>query len=297
VNIRWGVSPIAWCNDDLPELGGDTPLEKILEDAQAIGFEGIELGNKFPREPVALQKMLDRYSLSLVGGWYSASLLQRSADEEIEALEPHLALLEALGSTVFIIAETSNAMHGHRHSRLAQHPLLQSDDWQRFGDRMSEVARHVSSRGLRLAYHHHLGTVVETADELEQFFAVTSDSVGIVLDTGHATYGHIDPAALVARHPQRIVHVHCKDVRAARHRRLLEKGASFLDGVIDGMFTVPGDGDLDYKPLLRALSQIGYAGWIVVEAEQDPARADPRLFGQLGLDTLKKATHSLEAPR
>jgi inosose dehydratase len=294
VKIRWGVSPIGWCNDDLPELGGSTALDTILSDARDIGFEGIELGNKFPREPSALKSVLERYSLALVGGWYSSSLLRLSAEEEIKAMQPHLSLLNALGSSVFIIAETSNAVHGNRSSRLDQHPLLQSADWVRFGERMSRIATHVASHGMRLAYHHHLGTVVETSEELERFFEVTADSVGIVLDTGHASYGRIDPVAVISRHPQRIAHVHCKDVRTSRHRRLLKDGASFLDGVIDGMFTVPGDGDLDYKPLLQALAQIGYSGWIVVEAEQDPAVADPRVYGQLGLDTLKNLAGSME---
>jgi inosose dehydratase len=294
MNIRWGVSPIAWCNDDLPQLGGDTPLQTILEDARDIGFEGIELGNKFPREAAALKPLLERYSLSLVGGWYSSALLRRSAQQEIEAMQPHLALLEAMGSTVFIIAETSNAVHGDRGSQLAHHPQINSAQWAQFGERMSEIAHHVASHGMRLAYHHHLGTVVETAEELEQFFEVTSDSVGIVLDTGHANYGQIDPVAVVTRHPTRIAHVHCKDVRGARHATLKNSGASFLDGVIQGMFTVPGDGDLDYEPLLRRLSQIEYSGWIVVEAEQDPAVANPRVYGQRGLDTLKDLTRRLE---
>jgi len=297
MKIRWGVSPIAWCNDDLPELGGDTPLERILEDARDIGFEGIELGNKFPREPVALKRLLDAYELSLVGGWYSSALLQQGADKEIDAMQPHLSLLKAMGCTVFIIAETSNAVHGDRSSRLANHPSLQPAEWQRFGERMNAIARHVNSNGMRLAYHHHLGTVVESDQELDQFFEVTSESVGIVLDTGHASYGRIDPVAVVARHPKRIAHVHCKDVRATRHRDLHASGASFLDGVIKGMFTVPGDGDLDYEPLLRALSEIEYSGWIVVEAEQDPAVADPRVYGQRGLDTLKNLTHRLELAR
>ena len=294
MNIRWGVSPIAWCNDDLPELGGDTPLERILEDARDIGFEGIELGNKFPRDASALRPLLQRYSLSLVGGWYSSALLKRSAEQEIEAMQPHLSLLESMGCSVFIIAETSNAVHGDRSSQLADHPVLNSIDWVQFGQRLSQVASHVAAHGMHLAYHHHLGTVVETAEELARFFAVTSESVGIVLDTGHASYGQINPVDVVTRHPKRIAHVHCKDVRGARHTRLKNSGASFLDGVIQGMFTVPGDGDLDYEPLLRALSLIGYSGWIVVEAEQDPAVADPRVYGQRGLDTLKDLTRRLE---
>lgn len=140
---------------------------------------------------------------------------------------------------------------------------------------------------MRFAYHHHLGTVVETMQDLEYFFAATGEHVGLVLDTGHAIYGGIDPVDIVRSHPDRINHVHCKDVRRARHAAALAGGHSFLNGVVDGMFTAPGDGDYDYAPFFKALADIGYSGWIVVEAEQDPAAANPRTYSQLGLDTLK----------
>jgi inosose dehydratase len=296
VKIRWGVSPIAWSNDDLPELGGATPLEQILEEAQDIGFEGIELGNKFPREAAPLQRLLEAYSLNLIGGWYSAALLQRSAEEEIEAMETHLRLLKAFDCKVFIVAETSNAVHTDRSSRLDEHPTLDAAAWRRFGDRLSTLASHVASHGMRLAYHHHLGTVVETTEELERFFEVTSEAVGIVLDTGHAYYGRIEPVTVISQHPQRIAHVHCKDVRAARHSSLVRTGASFLDGVVHGMFTVPGDGDLSYDPILRALTRMNYSGWIVVEAEQDPAVANPRVYGQHGLETLQSVARRVKRP-
>lgn len=288
MTIRWGVSPIAWANDDMPELGGDTTLDALLTDVSEIGFDGVELGNKFPRDAAMLRPIMQRYGLNIVGGWYSSSLLTRDADAEIAALSAHLALLKAMGSTVFILAETSNAVHGDRTSRLDDHPQLDADEWRRFGKRLDTVAAHVGEHGLRFAYHHHLGTVVETAAELDRFFAVTGDHVGLVLDTGHALYGGIDPVAVIGAHPGRISHVHCKDVRRSRHADFHAGGTSFLDGVVGGMFTTPGDGDYDYAPFLRALAAIDYAGWIVIEAEQDPAVADPRVYSQLGLDTLKR---------
>lgn len=288
MTIRWGVSPIAWANDDMPELGGNISLDAILTDAKTIGFEGIELGNKFPRDAETLKPIMARHQLDIVGGWYSSNLLVRDADAEIAAMADHLALLEAMGSTVFIIAETSNAVHGDRTSSLAAHPELAAAEWWTFGERLTAVARHVAARGLRLAYHHHLGTVVEKREELDHFVATTGREVGLVLDTGHALYGGIDPVTVVRDHPERIAHVHCKDVRGARHRSFRGAGASFLDGVVGGMFTVPGDGDYDYNPFLQALAEIGYSGWIVVEAEQDPAVADPREYGRLGLETLRR---------
>ncbi|AJP71783.1 myo-inosose-2 dehydratase [Sphingomonas hengshuiensis] len=290
MTLRWGVSPIAWANDDLPELGGGTTLETILADAQAIGFEGVELGHLFPRDLAVLAPLLARYELALVGGWYGASLLTRDADAEIAAMAPHLDLLARTGAGVVVLAETSNAVHGDRTSRLDGPPRLAASDWASFGGKLDRVAAHVARRGLRLAYHHHLGTVVENGDDLERLLAVTGQGVGITLDTGHAHYGGIDPVAVVRDHPHRIAHVHCKDVRAARHAATAAAGGSFLDGVIAGMFTVPGDGDLDFAPLFSALETAGYNGWIVVEAEQDPAKADPRAYSTLGLKALRAIT-------
>lgn len=287
MSIRFGVSPIAWANDDMPELGGDTPLAHILADIRDVGFAGVELGGKFPRDPATLAPLLKSYGLDLIGGWYSGSLLRQDATAEIAALQPHLRLLKAMGSTVFVFAETSNAVHGDRGTPMTGTPRLSADDWKEFGARMTEVADYIQSSGLRFAYHHHLGTVVETADDLAHFLAHTGPSVGLTLDTGHAALGGIDPVQAIREHPARIAHVHCKDIRRDVHAAARARGASFLDGVLAGMFTVPGDGSLDYAAVMQALKAIGYSGWIVIEAEQDPALADPRAYADLGLATLR----------
>ena len=289
MTIRWGVSPIAWCNDDMRELGGDTTLDELLADVRDIGFDGVELGNKFPRDPELLAPIMANYGLDIVGGWYSSTLLVRDADAEIEALSKHLALLEYMDSSVFILAETSNAVHCDRYgSRLDTHPVLPAADWKQFGERLDTVARFINDRGLRFAYHHHLGTVVETKGELERFFDATGDHVGLVLDTGHALFGGIEPVDVIKARPERVAHVHCKDVRTAKYDEFRASGTSFLNGVVGGMFTAPGDGDYDYAPFMRALADMHYSGWIVIEAEQDPAIANPREYSQLGLDTLKR---------
>jgi inosose dehydratase len=287
VSIRFGVSPIAWINDDMPELGGDTPVEQVLADARDLGFAGVELGGRFPRDPGELKRLLKSYKLELVGGWYSANLLHRTAADEIQAMRGHLDLLQALGSTVFVIAETSNAIHGARDRALNQSPTLDAEQWRQFGERLTEVADFVALSGLRFAYHHHLGTVVEDADELEHFLGSTGENVGLTLDTGHAALGGIDPLRIIRTVPERIAHVHCKDVRGGVFKEVQARGASFLDGVLEGMFTVPGDGDLDFTAVMESLSAIGYSGWIVVEAEQDPAVADPRSYARLGLSVLR----------
>ena len=289
MSIRFGVSPIAWINDDLPALGGNTSLESVLDDAHEVGFTGIELGGKFPRDPEALRALLSRHQLALVGGWYSAKLLARSAAAEIEALQSHLGLLKAMGCGVFIVAETSNAIHCDQGQPLSAAPRLADPAWKEFGRKLTEVADYLAQAGLRMAYHQHLGTVVETQQDLSRFLNATGRSVGLTVDTGHAALGGIDTLALIRDHPQRVAHVHCKDIRSRVFGRVKSESKSFLSGVISGMFTVPGDGDLEFAGLMQALAKIGYAGWIIVEAEQDPAVANPRVHAALGLKTLRRA--------
>lgn len=180
MSIRFGVSPIAWVNDDMPELGGDTPIETILADARDIGFSGVELGGKFPKDAAVLRPLLAGYGLDLIGGWYSGELLIRDVEAEIAAAQNHLALLKAMGSTVFVHAETSNAIHGQRAVPLSRTPRLDAAGWQTFGARMTGFAEYIQGQGLRFAYHHHLGTVVERPVDLEAFLAVTGAGKSVV---------------------------------------------------------------------------------------------------------------------
>ena len=283
--VRIGANPIGWSNDDLRELGGATPLEVCLAEAREAGFEGMELGHKFPREPKALREVLGRFGLALVSGWYSAELLRRNADEEMRHLRPHLDLLKALGCNVLVFAETSNAIHGDPSMPLAERPVLAAADWEQFGQRMTEVADRTLAEGVRLVYHHHMGTVVESEAEIDALMAATGPSVHLLLDTGHATFAGADPAALARRHRARISHVHAKDVRAGVMAAARAQRLSFLDAVIAGVFTVPGDGCVDYPAVFRALP--GYAGWVVVEAEQDTAKAHPLTYAKLGYRNLR----------
>ena len=283
--VRIGANPIGWSNDDMRELGGATPLEVCLAEAKEAGFEGMELGHKFPREPKALAHVLNQFGLSLVSGWYSAELLRRDANDEMEHLRPHLDLLKALGCSVLVFAETSNAIHSDRTKPLAERPVLAAAEWAQFGKRMTDIAERTLSEGVRLVYHHHMGTVVESADEIDALMTATGPSVHLLLDTGHATFAGADPAALARQYRTRISHVHMKDVRAdvmaaARGQRL-----SFLDAVIAGVFTVPGEGCVDYPGVLRELR--GYSSWVVVEAEQDPAKADPFTYAKLGYQNVR----------
>ncbi len=287
--IRLGTNPIAWSNDDLHELGGATSLETCLAEARQAGFTGIELGHKFPREPATLAEVLKPHGLALVSGWYSSALLQRSPREEIAAIAGHAALLSALGCDVLILAETSNAIHGRRDAPLSASPTLTPAEMTALARAVTEVGKHLSGLGLRLAYHHHLGTVVESRAEVDAFMDAAGDEAGLLLDSGHAFAAGIEPAELAETYAGRVVHMHGKDVRAEVLARVRADGMSFLDGVVAGMFTVPGDGCIDFGSVLSRLQGAGYDGWLVVEAEQDPEQANPLDYARRGYDHLRGA--------
>jgi inosose dehydratase len=282
--IRLGINPIGWSNDDLRTLGGDTKLETCLAEARQAGFSGIELGHKFPRDAATLRPLLDAHGLALVSGWYSTALLHHDAPTELAAMRPHLSLLQALGCKVVIIAETSNAIHTDRAIPLSRRPVLSDADWPRFADRLTALGDTVAAEGLALAYHHHMGTVVQTGEEIDRLMAQCGGGVKLLLDTGHATFAGADPATLARRHRDRIVHVHCKDIRQRLMQTAQAADWSFLDSVVAGVFTVPGDGMVNFWPVLAALPD--YAGWLVVEAEQDPLQANPLVYARLGHDHL-----------
>ncbi len=295
MGLRIGINPLTWTNDDMPELGGETPLETCLSEARQAGYEGIELGNKFPRTTDALRPLLEAHGLALVSGWYSSRLLERPAAEEMAAVEDHLALLSGMGCEVMVFAEVTGCVHGDRSASLAARRTLDEDQWPGFGERLTEVAEGLAGRGVALAYHHHMGTVVQTEAEIDRLMEVTGEAVGLLLDTGHLTYADGDPTAVARRHAKRINHVHCKDLRAEVMRRARAANLSFLDSVLEGVFTVPGDGAVDFTAVLEVLAAAGYRGWLVVEAEQDPAKADPLTYARMGHRALSEAARAAES--
>ena len=286
MKVRLGANPIIWSNDDLRELGADITLETCLSQARDIGFEGMELGHKFPRDPQALAAVLERFALKCVSGWYSAELLVWGVREELTRLRPHLELLKAMGSSVLVFAEVSHAVHGDLRRPLSERPLLTARNWRELGRRLTAVAAATAAEGVRLAYHHHMGTVVQSAADIDTLMAATGPEVGLLLDTGHAAFAGADPAALARRYAARIAHVHAKDVRAAVCERARSGNWSFLRAVLEGVFTVPRDGSVAFEPVFAELRD--YSGWVVLEAEQDPRVADPMTYATRGYHNLKR---------
>jgi inosose dehydratase len=288
MTVRIGINPLTWTIDDLPEVGGETSLATCLAEARAAGFEGVELGCKFHLTAPELEAALAPHGLALVSGWYSTNLLLRDPAAEFEAMRPHRELLAALGCDVVVVAETTRCIHGDRGTRLSQRPVLAPGDWPRFAKRLEELGARLTDFGLRLAYHHHMGTVVQSEDEVDRLMDSCGDSVSLLLDTGHLTFAGGDPARAATRHAERIAHVHCKDIRQPVLARSLNRDSSFLGAVLDGVFTVPGDGSIDYRAVLAPLARAGYRGWLVVEAEQDPAVAPSAEYARLGYRNLRR---------
>ncbi|MBV8147078.1 MAG: myo-inosose-2 dehydratase [Gammaproteobacteria bacterium] len=286
MSIRFGANPIIWSNDDLRELGGDIPLETCLAQARQIGFEGMELGHKFPRTAPELAAVLGRFGLACVSGWYSAQLRVRDAAAELEQLRPHLELLKSVGSPVLVFAEVSGAVHGDAARPLSGRPRLAAGEWRELGRRVTEVAAASAAEGVALVFHHHMGTLVQSEAEIDALMEATGDEVGLLLDTGHARFAGADPVALARRYAARIRHVHAKDVRAEVAARAVREDWSFLHAVVEGVFTVPGDGCVPFDRVFDELRR--YQGWIVLEAEQDPKQADPLTYATLGLRNLRQ---------
>ena len=287
--ILYGTNPIAWSNDDDQTLGADIPLETCLRQASEIGFDGIEKGHKFPDEPQALKAALRPHGLELVSGWYSLQLLTRSVDEEKRALQPHLDLLKAMGCSVLIACECSNAVHGDDGVAVNDRPQLDEAQWPVFAAALDAIARHCADQGVSLVYHHHMGTIIEAEADIDRLMAATGPATRLLLDAGHAYFGGGDPAALAQRHMARVGHIHAKNVRPDIMRQVREEGLSFLEGVRRGVFTVPGDpeGAVDFQPVLAAAAAHDYSGWLVIEAEQDPAVRDPVVYQSMGLGSLR----------
>ena len=274
-----GIAPIGWCNDDMPELGAENSFRQTVSEMALAGFTGCEIGNKYPKDPGELKRELDLRGMRIASRWFSSFLLIRPFDKVAAEFEKELDFLAAVGADRINVSEQSFSIQG-----LTETPVLISsyrhvmndDEWERLCTGLNRLGEIAAARGFKLCYHHHMGTVVQTAAETARLMDNTDPRcVWLCYDTGHFAFAGEDPAEILRQYAGRIGHVHLKDVRRSVVRKVFENGWSFLKAVREGAFTVPGDGDLDFDPIFELLADAGYEGWLLVEAEQDPAKANP----------------------
>jgi inosose dehydratase len=281
-SLQLAISPLTWTNDDMSALGGDITLDTCLSEMALAGFTGTELGTKYPRDAATLLPLLSQHGLKLASGWCSGNLVQQDAETEWRAIAPHVALLQAAGVRAMVYGEVSNTVHGNIQTPLSKRVHLDDEAMQRYGERLTTLAdRLMAEAGIRLAFHHHVGTIIETEDDILRLVTHTGNNVGLTFDTGHARFGGADPLGLLKACVHRVAHVHLKDVRPPVIAHTRETNDSFLNAVLAGAFTVPGDGVIDFAAVLGCLKAANYSGWVVVEAEQDPAKAHPLTYAQM----------------
>lgn len=298
LKAKLGMSPIAWWNDDLPEISDDVSLEECLRQSREAGFTGMEMGRRFPRDPAILMPILKAADVSLCGGWFSGTLAGEELSVNKDRIQPMIDLFVAAGAPCIIYGEVGRSIQGVRASPLAQKHVLSDDEMKAYARKVTEFGEWCSEQGMPLSYHHHMGAVVENQNELDAFMANSGEGIPLLLDAGHLAFAGGDVFAAIEKHYARINHVHVKDIRASIIEGVDRSRHSFLDAVLMGAFTVPGDGSLDFRAIIQRLADHGYEGWFVVEAEQDPGINPPASMAETGyrelIAGLEAAGYSVE---
>ena len=286
MTVKIGISPIAWQNDDLPDLTKDFTMEQALKESRDIGYTGVERGQRMPNDTDGLRSFLEKYDIGLCGGWCSGNLLNNSAPEECNAVQQQVDQFIALNAPCIVFAECSNTVQGMIDVPVNDRPQLTRDEIKAYAEKLTEVAKWMQDRGMPMAYHHHMGSMIESEDDVNWLMEYSGTEVNLCFDTGHLLFGGGDIARTMDRWMDRIHHVHFKDIRPEIVKDVRANNRSFLDAVIAGAFTVPGDGCIDFLSVAQKLKAADYNGWIVVEAEQDPAKAPPYEYSQKGYQNI-----------
>ncbi len=290
LKVKVAAQPIIWSNDDFHDLGGTTSLETCLREMKDAGYEGTELGHKFPKDSKKLTGILREFGLQLVSGWHSTYLADRDFREETEDFKKHLTFLKEMGSPVVIVAECSDRVYHTPGKALsfdfATEPFSDRQ-WKRITSGLEQFAQMAAGEGMKLVYHHHMGTGVQNRRQIDRLMNDTKD-MWLLGDTGHLAFAGENPYEIFETYKNRIGHVHLKNVRPEVVRKARSDRWSFDKAVREGVFTVPGDGGIDYRPIFKILNDVNYSGWFVVEAEQDPAKANPFEYAKKGREYIKK---------
>jgi len=292
MSVKIGISPIAWQNDDLPDITKDYTMEQALRESRDIGYTGVERGQRMPHDTEGLRQYLEANDIALCGGWCSGNSLVNDFAAECDATRQQVAQFIALDAPCIVYAECSNTVQGLQNVPVNNRPKLSRDDIMTYGKKISELAKWMADQGMPMAYHHHMGSIIESEDDVNWLMDGSSHEVNLCFDTGHLLFGGGNVMATLDRWGDRVHHVHYKDIRPHIVKDVRDNNLSFLDAVIAGAFTVPGDGCIDFQEVTHKLKAMDYSGWIVVEAEQDPAKAPPYEYSKLGYDNIVAACNA-----
>ncbi|MDN5558665.1 MAG: myo-inosose-2 dehydratase [Ruaniaceae bacterium] len=289
--IKLAIAPIAWTNDDMPELGRENTFEQCVSEMALAGFAGTEVGNKYPRDPDVLRSALEMRGLRVASAWTSLYLTTDRYEVTEAAFIQQRDFLHAMGATVIVVSEQGHSIQGSSAPVFVDKPVFTDEEWDRLTSGLERLGEIAAETGQTIAFHHHMGTGVQTLEEIDRLMAGTDPKkVSLLLDTGHLTFAGVDPDVVAAKYFDRIAHVHLKDIRPEVLAHVEERNMSFLDGVRAGVFTVPGDGCVDIAPVVRRFVDSDYSGWFVVEAEQDPAKANPLQYALMARAYIRETT-------
>ncbi|KAJ52080.1 inosose dehydratase [Clostridium tetanomorphum] len=275
--VQVGIAPIAWTNDDMPELGAENTFEQCISEMALAGFKGTEIGNKYPKDTTILKRALELRAMKIASAWFSAFLTTKPYEETEKEFIKHRNFLYEMGAKVIVVSEQGHSIQGKMHTPIfKEKPIFSQDEWDKLSNGLNKLGKLAKEKDMKLVYHHHMGTGVQTTEEIDKLMERTdSDLVYLLYDTGHLIFSGEDAVAILKKYKNRIKHVHLKDIRMDIVKEVEEKEMSFLQAVKSGAFTVPGDGCIDFKPIFNILEENKYEGWLLVEAEQDPAKANP----------------------
>ncbi|MGX9574705.1 myo-inosose-2 dehydratase [Mesorhizobium sp. f-mel] len=282
MRAKLGIAPIAWWNDDLPELSDDVSLEECLRQAREAGFTGMETGRRFPMDAAVLEPILRQHGMSVCGGWFSGRLLVGDIDEEKDRIAAQMELFKATNAPCIVYGETGRTIQGERGTPLAMRPRLDEDQIKAYGRKLTTFGEWCADQGMPISYHHHMAAPIENEQDVDLLMKHSGEGLPLLYDAGHMAFAGGDVLRVVDKHHARISHVHTKDIRQAVVDGLDRSRESFLDAVVKGAFTVPGDGSLDFETIVKRLASHGYEGWFVVEAEQDPVKSPPLEMAKIG---------------
>ena len=288
--VKIGICPIGWTNDDMPDLGKENTFEQAVSEMALAGFKGTEIGNKYPKGVKVLKRALDLRGLQIASAWFSSFLTTKPFEETKKAFIEHRDFLHAMGAKVIVVSEQGHSIQGQMDVPIFEGKYhMNKKEWKMLANGLNELGKLAKEKNMKIVYHHHMGTVVQTTEEIDKLMDMTDDNlVYLLFDTGHLVYSGEDPVAIVKKYAKRIKHVHLKDVRPEMKEKVKKESLSFLRGVRLGAFTVPGDGCIDFEPIFKVLADSDYEGWMLVEAEQDPSIANPLEYAIKGREYIRK---------